>query len=131
MGPASGILALAAALLGAGRVAATDDRSDRSRVAEENAQRNSLKGRVAFGLAGLEEPGEKFDLVLANILCNTLVELAGVLSGRLARGGRLVLSGILVEQAAVVAAAYAPTLVEVARESEGDWMLLELQASGV
>jgi ribosomal protein L11 methyltransferase len=131
VGTGSGILALAAALRGAGRVAATDNDPIAVRVAEENAVRNALQGRVAFGTARLEDLEEKFDLVLANILCNTLVELAGALSGCLARGGRLVLSGILVEQAAEVAAAFAPALVEVARESEGDWMLLELQASGL
>jgi ribosomal protein L11 methyltransferase len=130
VGTGSGILALAAAKLGAGRIVATDNDPIALRVAGENSARNDLAGRIDFDARGLEALEEKFDLVLANILCNTLVELAGPLSARLARGGRLVLSGILVEQASVVAAAYAPVLVEVARESEGEWMALELQASG-
>jgi ribosomal protein L11 methyltransferase len=130
VGTGSGILALAAARLGAGRVVGTDNDPIALRVAEENAGRNGLQDRVVLGTQPLADLEGKFDLVLANILCNTLIELAGALSARLARGGRLVLSGILVEQAAVVAAAFAPALVVVARESEGDWMLLELQAAG-
>jgi ribosomal protein L11 methyltransferase len=130
VGTGSGILALAAAMLGAGRIAATDNDPVAIRVAGENALRNGLEGRVAFGTQPLEDLEAKFDLVLANILCNTLIELAGPLSARLARGGRLVLSGILVEQAAEVAAAFAPMLVAVACESEGEWMLLELRTAG-
>jgi ribosomal protein L11 methyltransferase len=128
VGTGSGILALAAALLGAGRIVATDNDPGALEVARENAKRAGLEDRVAFRADPVGELEEQFDLVLANILCNTLAELAGPLSGRLAAAGRLVLSGILAEQAAVVAAAYAPAVVEVSRESEGEWMLLELEA---
>jgi ribosomal protein L11 methyltransferase len=66
--------------------------------------------------------------VLANILSNTLVELAPRLARAVAPGGRLVLSGILETQAAEVDAAYRPLLTAGASTVEGEWACLEFEA---
>lgn len=120
VGTGSGILAIAACQLGAPRVLATDDDPIAVRTALENAQRNGVAPEIC--LAG-EEPAGTFDVVVANILANTLVSLAPFLRGRLAPGGRLHLSGILASQADEVAAAFAPPLLELPRRHRGGWVL--------
>lgn len=103
-GCGSGILAIAAAKLGAGAVAATDIDPQALVTSAENAQANG----VTLELHELDTmPDKTYDLVLANILATPLIALAPLLAARTAKGGRLVLSGILDGQAAEVAAAYA------------------------
>jgi len=125
VGTGSGILAIAAAKLGAGRILATDDDPIAVRVAGENAARNGVAGAIEIAAAGAEPPG-LFDLVVANILANTLVALAPFLLQRLASGGTLLLSGLLAAQADEVAGAFA-SLRELPRQREQDWMLLSFQ----
>ncbi|HUB07953.1 MAG TPA: 50S ribosomal protein L11 methyltransferase [Myxococcales bacterium] len=120
VGTGSGILAIAALELGAGRVLATDDDPIAVRTARENARRNGVTLEVR--LAGEEPPGT-FDVVVANILSNTLVALAPLLQSRLAPGGRLFLSGLLASQADEVAAAFVPPLRELPRQQRGEWVL--------
>jgi ribosomal protein L11 methyltransferase len=104
VGTGSGLLAIAAKKLGAGRVAANDNDPIAVRVARENADANG----VALELTGapVEAIDGTFDVILANILANTLVELAPVLDAKLAPGGVLLLSGILAPQEDEVRAAY-------------------------
>ena len=103
-GCGSGILAIAAAKLGAGRVAATDIDPQALVTSAENAQANG----VSLELHDLDTmPDKTYDLVLANILATPLIALAPLLTARTAKGGRLILSGILDTQAQEVAAAYA------------------------
>lgn len=103
-GCGSGILAIAAAKLGAGRVAATDIDPQALVTSAENARANG----VVLDIHDLDAmPDKTYDLVLANILATPLITLAPLLAARTAPGGRLVLSGILDTQAEEVAAAYA------------------------
>jgi ribosomal protein L11 methyltransferase len=131
VGTGSGLLAIAARKLGAGRVAATENDPVALRVTEENAARNG----VALEL-GLVSPGEvagEFPVVVANILANTLVELAPGIASRLAPGGALLLSGILAGQEEEVRAAYLAQGLEAdpARErSQAEWRLLALRRPG-
>ncbi|MHB8417559.1 MAG: 50S ribosomal protein L11 methyltransferase [Myxococcales bacterium] len=125
VGTGSGILAIAASLLGASRVLATDDDPVALRTAGENAGRNGAS--VEMALAGQEPPG-RFDLVVANIHANTLIALAPVLRERLAPGGRLLLSGLLANQADEVAAAFSPPLRELPRRERGGWVLSRFQS---
>ena len=135
VGTGSGILAIAAALLGAGRVEATDNDPIAVRVAQENADRNGVGGAVRPSLAQLSDLDGSFDLVLANILANTLVELSAELRARVAPGGQLLLSGLLAAQADDVARAFvgcpgpsdSAHFLELPRRREADWMLLTLQ----
>jgi len=120
-GCGSGLLAVAAALLGAAPVAGVDIDPQAMRAAADNAARNGVDAR--FCLPG-EEPGAQWRVVVANILTNPLCELAPMLAGRVARGGALVLSGILSGQAEQVIAAYAPWLALGVWAEEDGWVAL-------
>jgi ribosomal protein L11 methyltransferase len=126
VGTGSGLLAIAARKLGAGRVVASDDDPVALRVARENARRNGLALELTSAAAG-DVPGP-FDLVVANILASTLVELAPQLAAQVAPGGTLLLSGILVSQQGAVRRAYlAQGLLAAAGRREGEWSLLRLR----
>ena len=106
-GCGSGILAIAAAKLGAARVDAVDIDPQAVETATANALANGLVLRPT--LPEGRHPGP-YDIVVANILAQPLIELAPLLAARVAPGGRLALAGILGAQAPEVAAAYAPWL---------------------
>jgi ribosomal protein L11 methyltransferase len=121
-GCGSGILAIAAAKLGAASVLGVDIDSNALEVARDNAARN----QVTLCLRHSREPlEEQFDLVVANILTNPLCMLAPLLAGRVKPGGRLALSGILETQAQQVIAAYAPWLPLRVGETHEGWIRLE------
>jgi ribosomal protein L11 methyltransferase len=121
-GCGSGILAIAAAKLGAGRVDAVDLDPQALEAAASNARANGLEVRVATPQA--LAPGE-FDVVVANILANPLIALAPLLVARTRRGGSLALSGILESQAPEVIAAYAPEVGLAVGAADEGWVLLE------
>lgn len=121
-GCGSGILAIAAAKLGAATVLGVDIDSNALEVARDNAERNE----VTLGLRHSREPlDEQFDIVVANILTNPLCMLAPLLANRAKPGGRLALSGILETQAQQVIAAYAPWLPLHVGETHEGWIRLE------
>jgi ribosomal protein L11 methyltransferase len=103
-GCGSGILSIAAAKLGAGRVAGVDVDPLAITASRANAEVNGVAAE--FGLPD-ECPAEPFDIIAANILANPLELLASCLASRARAGGRIVLAGILEPQADRVAAAYA------------------------
>ena len=102
-------------------------------VAEANLSVNAMAGQVlCVEAAGMEHPdlaaNAPYDLIFANILKGPLVELAPDLSGALAPGGHVILSGLLNPQADEVTAAYvAEGLVPVAHRQLGDWSCLTLR----
>lgn len=98
VGTGSGILAMAAAALGADAVIACDIDRDACRVAAENVAQNRLAEKITITDEPLEKIGGRHDLVLANILAAENIRLAPALVERIALQGRLVLSGILIEQ---------------------------------
>jgi ribosomal protein L11 methyltransferase len=102
LGTGSGILAMAASLLGASRVLALDIDPDAVDVARENLALNQLSERIECGTVPLESLTERFDIILANILAEELVRLAPYLTERLNAGGSLILSGILAEKEQLV-----------------------------
>jgi ribosomal protein L11 methyltransferase len=102
-GCGSGILAIAAAKLGAARVTGVDIDPQAIAVSRANAAAN----RVAAEFALPDALGDRtVDVLLANILANPLEILAPLVAGRVASGGHVVLSGILETQVGAVAAAY-------------------------
>jgi ribosomal protein L11 methyltransferase len=103
-GCGSGILAIAAAKLGAAQVTGTDIDEQALAAARVNAASNQTTGDYTAPDA---LPSGSFDLVLANILTNPLKLLAPLLIGRVALRGRLVLSGVLERQADDVIRTYA------------------------
>jgi ribosomal protein L11 methyltransferase len=126
VGTGSGLLAIAAAKLGAARVVATDVDPVALRVAEENARRNG----VAPELATPDAVSGSFGIIVANILANTLVALAPELAARLEPGGTLLLSGILADQEAEVRAAYVAQGLSPQRPldaRDGEWRLVAMR----
>lgn len=123
-GCGSGVLGIAAALKGAASVRCVDYDPQAVWATEQNALRNGVQDRVSAEL-GDRPPEGAFDVVVANILAGILVTLAEGIAGAVRPGGRLVLTGILKEQAAKVIEAFAPfgAALEVVAE-DGDWVLL-------
>ena len=104
-GCGSGILAVAAAMLGARRVIAVDHDPQALLATRENAQRNGVADHVETYFPE-HTPVLAADTLIANILANPLRELAAHFARLVSCGGTLTLSGILAEQADDVAAAY-------------------------
>ncbi len=120
-GCGSGILAIAAAILGAEEVAATDIDAQALAATTDNAAANHCAVSVC---ATDQLPTRRYDVVVANILTNPLKVLAPALAAQVREGGRLTLSGILESQAADIIATYAPLIqLEVWRREEG-WVCL-------
>lgn len=129
VGTGSGILAIAAARLGARRVVALDIDPQAVAAARANVRRNRLGGvvEVVEGTLGLaaDEQHSGFDLVLANLTARTNTKLAPSFAAALRPSGRLVASGILEDSVDVVAEACTRVgLAVVERQAEGDWVAL-------
>lgn len=121
-GCGSGILAIAAAKLGAAEVDAVDLDPRALDATRANARANEVSVRVSTPEA---LPRGDYDVVVANILANPLILLAPALTARVRARGRVALSGVLAAQASAVAVAYRPAIeLAVTREDEG-WALLE------
>jgi ribosomal protein L11 methyltransferase len=120
-GCGSGILAIAAAKLGAAHVAAVDLDAQAVATALANAGQNG----IALD-AGMPEslPAALYDVVVSNILAQPLIVLAPLLAARSARGGRIALAGILEREAEEVAAAYAPWFDARADRAREGWSLV-------
>ena len=126
VGCGSGILSLVALALGAERAIAIDIDPDSVAVTMENAARNGHSARITASTDPVEALTIEAPLVLANIEARVLIPMAEDLKNRVAPGGLLLLSGILVPQKDDVLAAYADfTLVEA--PSLGEWILLALK----
>lgn len=121
-GCGSGILALAAAKLGAASVTGVDIDDRALEAARDNAAKNSVALRLA---RSQEQLTETFDIVVANILTNPLCVLAPLLASRVADGGRLALAGVLESQARQVIDAYAPHIGLRVGASLDGWVRLE------
>ena len=119
-GCGSGILAIAALLLGAKRALGTDIDPQALEASRDNATRNGIDPALFPVYLPTDLPAGQADVVVANILAGPLVSLAGQLTSLVKPGGRLALSGILAEQAEEVRAAYADAFeLEPTAEREG------------
>ena len=117
-GCGSGILAIAAAKLGAARVDAVDLDPQAVETTRANARANGVE---LLAVLPEELPVARYDVVVSNILAQPLILLAPLLAQR---GARIALSGILQAQAAEVSRAYEPWFdMELAGEEEG-WVML-------
>ena len=122
-GCGSGILAIAAAKLGANQIIGIDNDPQAILATNDNAQKNSVSDRITC--AGVDFPiTAQVDCLLANILAGPLISLAERFSEFVRPGGTITLSGILAEQAALVSAAYEPWFDIDVPEQQGDWILL-------
>ena len=123
-GCGSGILGLAALLLGANHVVGVDTDHQALEASRENANRNGVdEARLDLYLPEAE-PKTKSDVMLANILAQPLIGLAPHLAELTKPGGDLVLSGILSNQAREVMAAYEPWFIMDEPEQREEWIRL-------
>jgi ribosomal protein L11 methyltransferase len=106
-GCGSGILAIAAAKLGAHAIWAVDHDVQALQATRANAARNGMAELIHVGTPNLP-PACQADILLANILAHPLIELAPCFATLVKRPGNIVLSGILVDQAEQVCHAYRP-----------------------
>lgn len=121
-GCGSGILAIAAAKLGARRVVAVDIDSDACSVTRENAARNGCAGIEILQPDALA--AETFDVLVANLLLQPILALREHFAARLERGGRIALSGVLEGQAGSVLGAYGAQFTMEAPRQRGEWALV-------
>jgi ribosomal protein L11 methyltransferase len=124
VGTGTGILAIAAAKMWPGaRIAACDTDADAVEIARENARLNHVGEQIDFRAGSLTEQTSSADLVCANLTAPVIVELLPLLLG--ASCGRLVLSGILIEQIELVQS----RLLELGAagfeiDQDGEWIAL-------
>ena len=129
VGAGSGILAIAALLLGAGEAEGVEVDRAAVRVAQRNAQANGVAGRVRFAAGGVEEAAGSFDLVLANLYGALLRRLADSIAARCT--GTLLVSGVQVAMESAVADAFSEAGAGlVARHEERGWLTLTFRRLG-
>jgi ribosomal protein L11 methyltransferase len=125
VGTGTGVLAFAAKKLGASRCVGVDNDVTSVELAKECMQENGLEG-IELSTKTLHGIEGEFDLVLANILANTLVELAPLIVPKVKK--KLVLAGVLVPQADEVKAAFTSRgLTATLDETHGEWIRIEFE----
>ena len=127
VGTGTGILAMAALLLGTPRAVGTDNDPDALVVARENAERNGLSDRLDLSGDAPDALGQQFSFVVANILRDPLIALAPEIGAALRPGGAVLLSGILDTQVDDVVRAYhAAGFTGRQIAIRGEWAAVEL-----
>jgi ribosomal protein L11 methyltransferase len=121
-GCGSGILAIAAMKLGARSARGIDIDPQAVLAAQDNAGRNRVA--ASFAAAADDAPVKPAEIVVANILANPLAVLAPLLARLTLPGGRIALSGILIEQTQSVLDAYAANFVMQSAATDDGWVLL-------
>jgi ribosomal protein L11 methyltransferase len=130
-GCGSGLLAIAALALGADYISAVDIDPQALEATRSNAANNACLDRINVSLPEEISSSRKYDVLVANILSGTLVELGPVIDNLMAAGSRLALSGILADQADQVRSAWSDwATLEVTSQVE-DWILLTGQKHGI
>lgn len=125
VGCGSGILAIAAARLGAARILGVDTDPIAIEATVANARRNQLVRRIHARLGSLPSGEPAHDVVLANLIASVLITLAVPLTQELRPGGLLLASGIFGDREAEVATAFRDAGLTVEeRTAEGDWVAL-------
>ncbi len=120
VGTGTGILAIAAAKLGA-RVEACDTDADAIEIARENARVNNVADQINFWVGSIDEATASADLVCANLTADVIVPLARTLVSLTC--GKLILSGILETQVEMVQAALRDSgITDVEIEQDGEWI---------
>ena len=123
-GCGSGILAIAAALLGADRVVAVDNDPQAVTASSNNRDMNGISADLmTVHLPG--EPHEPADVVVANILSGPLADLTPVLAGLTRPGGKLILSGVLADQTEALMASYEPFFTMQPPVIQDEWVRIE------
>lgn len=123
-GCGSGILGIAALMLGAHHAWGVDTDPQAIIASRDNAQKNQVEPQLELYLP-TQMPSVQADLIVANILANPLIELAPQLAAHLRSGGQIILSGILEEQGDAVLMAYQPWFEMQLGDTRDGWVRLE------
>ncbi len=126
-GCGSGILAIAACMLGIDHADGVDIDPQALTATHDNAETNQVKDKIETFLPDnyqKQHTGTQYDIVVANILSGPLAELASMLAGHTKAGGDIVLSGILREQAEPLVETYSQFFNMDEPVFEEDWVLL-------
>ena len=123
-GCGSGILAVAAAMLGAKSVRAVDIDPQAIKATRHNADANNVSSIIDTGLPAMLETTTACEVILANILCEPLLQLAPRFASLMGLGGTLVMSGVLVEQIDSIRLGYNEWFNFDQIESQDEWALL-------
>lgn len=131
LGTGTGVLAIAAAFLGASEVLAVDNDPVAVQVAGGNARNNGVEGVVEVSEGSIDGLAGTFDLILANLSGSLLRTLAPALAAALVPSGRLIVSGVTVEEQEGVREAFAATGLEFRDVlTEDVWMAASLTRRG-
>ena len=125
-GTGTGILAIAATLLGARHVVATENDPDAVANAREHLALNNSHVDLRLGDGARELPARSFDVVVANITAPLLTERAGEILAVAAPGADVLLSGLLATELDSVREAYAAAGASTA-EVDGEWACLRIR----
>ncbi len=134
MGTGSGILAIAAAMLGADVQVVVDIDENCIKTAQENAEKNGVSignglcGDAAHDASLAEAIGTAYDVIVANIVADVIIGMAALFVQKLKVGGTLICSGVLSERADEVAASLEAVGFSIAeRAQKGDWVRFTAQ----
>lgn len=133
MGCGSGILSVAAHMLGAADITAVDIDANAARIAAENAEKNGFALRTFVGdvigdRALSEQIGGAYDIIAANIVADVIMGMREILRGKLKRDGTLIVSGILETRADEVQQSLLEAgFVLERRTQSGDWVAMTLR----
>jgi ribosomal protein L11 methyltransferase len=129
-GTGTGILAIAAVYLGAGSVIAFDISTWADENARENSALNAVADRIEVRQGAIDDvvPERGFDLILANIERDPLIELLPAFADKLADGGRVALAGLTQDDESPMRAALAEHGFAIERETrENEWWAVMLR----
>ena len=127
VGTGSGVLAIAAAVLGATTIVAVDNDADALEAARRNMDLNAVAGRVTLQQAGLADySAPPADVVVANLTVSILTRFVGTLTELVAPDALLVVGGFTSDQVSLVLDAFSGWTA-VARDDEDDWVGLTLR----
>jgi len=120
-GSGTGILAIAAAKLGALKIVAIDNDPQAVVATKDNVSNNNCDEVISILHTDDNTPLEACDLLIANILANPLVKLESMFAGLVKSGGRIVLSGILEGQLEMILEAYKADFSQLEIKQKDEW----------
>ncbi len=124
VGTGSGVLAIAASLLGASHVVGIDDDADAIQAATENLTLNAA-ANLEFRRVDLQSFSGVFDVVVANLTWGLLAATAAQLEALVVPGGWLILSGLMTDEVGTVLPHFSSTVLDRAAEDEWASVILE------
>lgn len=126
VGTGTGILAIAAAMMGASMIVGCDIDADPVAIARKNARANNVGDQIEFYRGSIENEKRVFDVVCANLTLDAILPILGSLIGRSRK--TLLLSGILVEQEEEIREEFKKFgMLDVELQAAGEWLAIVLR----